>query len=571
MIRVVTAEQMRAIEAEAVSAGVSYAQMMETAGRAVAERVKFLMADFPEPRVAVLVGPGNNGGDGLVAGRVLAQETNATVGFFLTKRRSDDDENWRKVREANLFVVDAEADAEQGYRVLRTLVANADIIVDALLGTGTKLPLHTDMVKVLRQVQQAIAARIADRPRPAFVTPALPEFSVYRRPLVVAVDLPTGLDSDSGALDQSALAADETITFEAAKAGLLAGSADAVGALHVASLQLPEKLPSRDSIKHTLLDAASVLAVLPSRLSDSNKGTFGKAMIVAGSANYLGAPALAALAAYRIGAGLVTVAAPELVVPVIAAQLMEATYLVLPDESGIVMQDAAGLILQGLEGYSALLVGPGLGQDAATWQCIKDLLAGQLYSRSTRRAGFTGNNGGEWQTVKLPPLVLDADALNLLAKVDEWWNLLPARTVITPHPGEMARLALIQPEGERKPNEVVQSARLKLATESAARWNCIVVLKGAHTVIADPDGRAAISPFASAALARAGTGDVLAGMIAGLIAQGLDPFDAACAGTYLHGLAGVIAAQMVGSKASVIASDVIQALGDALSSVEQSG
>src|SRR5262249_39438984 len=174
----------------------------------------------------------------------------------------------------------------------------------------------------------------------------------------------------------------------------------------------------------------------------------------------------------------------------------------------------------------------------------------------------------EAEDAPLPPLVVDADGLNLLATMDEWWTRLPARTILTPHPGEMARLAKLEAEGDRKPTGIVQSDRLGLATNSAAKWTCVVVLKGAHTVIADPDGRIAVMPFANAALARAGTGDVLAGAIVGCLAQGLDPFDAAVAAAYIHGYAGELAADFIGTKASVLASDVLAELGDAITSIE---
>src|SRR5947207_5557978 len=174
IIKIATIEEMRAIEAAADKAGISYAQMMDNAGRAVANRVKQILEEFPEPRVAVLVGPGNNCGDGLVAGRLIAEETKATVTFFLVQPREDNDENFAKVRAANLLVVDAPTDSEQGYRVLRTMIANADVIVDALLGTGSRLPIKGDLEKILRQVHKALADRAADRPHPGYTTPERP-------------------------------------------------------------------------------------------------------------------------------------------------------------------------------------------------------------------------------------------------------------------------------------------------------------------------------------------------------------------------------------------------------------
>ena len=575
MIKIVTVDEMRAIETAADKAGVSYAQMMDTAGRAVADRTKQILAEYPEPRVAVLIGPGNNGGDGLVAGRLIAEETRATVTFFLVETRDGKDENFSKVKMANLLVADADTDSAQGYRVLRTMIANADLIIDALLGTGTKLPIKGEVQKVLQQVHQALADRKADHVSPGFTSPVRPAASTHRAPVIVAVDMPTGLNADTGELDKSALYANETVTFEAAKPGHVTFvGADAVGVLHVAPLGLPAKLKPRDAVQRTLVEASTVQALLPERPANANKGTFGKALIVAGSLNYIGAPVLAAQAAYRVGAGLVTVAAPQPVIPMLAAQLVEATWILLPHDMGVINAYANKFIREEMGSYSAMLIGPGLGTEDATKEFLETLLVQDAKAvKAGRRMGFSHVSAGieeaEPEEHQLPPLVVDADALNLLATLDEWWTRLPARTVLTPHPGEMARLAKIE-DGDERAVDVVQSQRLELAANSAVKWNCVVVLKGAHTVIADPDGRLAVIPFANAALARAGTGDVLAGAIVGYLAQGLDPFDAAIAAAYVHGYAGDVAEKFVGSKASVLASDVVMSLADAISTVENS-
>ncbi len=575
MPKIISVEQMRAVEAAGDAAGVSYAQMMDRAGRAVADRVKALLEEFPEPRVAVLVGKGNNGGDGLVAGRLIAAETKAIVSFFLVEPRDEADPVFAPIRAAGLLAADAPTDAEQGYRVLRTMVANADILIDALLGTGVQLPLKGDLEKILRQVHKALNDRRTDHPPTLINTPGAPHYSAIREPLIIAVDVPTGLDADSGALDPNAIHADETITFEAAKPGLLVfPGAEAVGTLHIAALGLPAKLEPLASAKQTLIDAATAHKLLPDRPASANKGTFGKALIVGGSVNYTGAAVLAALSAYRIGAGLVTVGAPTRIIPILAAHLMEATWLLLPEDMGVLSKGAARVLRDELDGYTALLVGPGLGQEEATEEFIGALFQTENAVKAKARSiGFAFPSAEQQkedakQEKSLPPLVIDADGLNLLAKLDSWWTRLPPRTILTPHPGEMARLSKIEDEGDLKANDKVQANRISLATEKAAAWNMIVVLKGAHTVIADPDGRVAVLPFANAALARAGTGDVLAGMIVGLLAQGLDPFDAATAAAYVHGYAGELAVNFVGSKASVLAGDVAAHIPDALATIE---
>lgn len=567
MPKIVTTEQMRAIERAADARGHTYAAMMEHAGRAVAERVKQLLTGIEQPRVAVLVGPGNNGGDGLVAARILAQELEgASVGAFLLKERGDDDPVFVAAREAGVFLADAANDKAAGYRVLQNLVANADVLIDALFGTSLRLPIKGDAAKVLQTAHKAIALRRAERPAPPFSTPAFPANEpLDEGPIIVAVDCPSGLDCDTGALDANALHAHETITFAAAKPGLLTfPGAEAVGMLHVADIGLPPRLPELDDIALTLVDAAEVRARLPRRPLNSHKGTFGKAMVVAGSLNYTGAAYLAAAAAYRVGAGLVTVGAPQIIVPTLAGMLPEATWLLLPHDLGVINDAAVKVLRDELNGYTALLLGPGFGREEVTAEFLRELLRPEEEIRHSRAIGFVPAEPHlepASLTNPLPPLVIDADGLNLLAAMDDWPRLVPPGTILTPHPGEFARLARLE-------RDDVQANRLALAQAKAAEWDCVVVLKGAFTIVAAPDGRAAVEPFATPALARAGTGDVLAGAIVGLLAQGLEPFDAALTAAWLHGLAGVRAAELLETTASVTAGDVLELLPEAVALTE---
>jgi NAD(P)H-hydrate epimerase len=257
---------------------------------------------------------------------------------------------------------------------------------------------------------------------------------------------------------------------------------------------------------------------------------------------------------------LVTIGAPAPTVAALAGNLLEATWLLFPHDMGVLSVNAAPLIREEAANYSTLLIGPGWGHEKTTGELLTRLLSGDAAQPGARRAmGFGGTSAAAEQpaeSAKLPPLVIDADGLNLLAEMDEWWKLLPENTVITPHPGEMARLA-------KTTTEDVQARRWQIAEEKAREWNLILVLKGAHTLIAAPDGRVTALPFKTSALATAGTGDVLAGTIAGFIAQKLAPYDTAVVGSYLHGLAGEQAAQKLGSERSVVASDVVEALADA--------
>jgi NAD(P)H-hydrate repair Nnr-like enzyme with NAD(P)H-hydrate dehydratase domain len=304
--------------------------------------------------------------------------------------------------------------------------------------------------------------------------------------------------------------------------------------------------------------------LLPARPADSHKGSFGKALVIAGSLHYPGAAALACGAAARVGAGLVTLGAGRTVLAA-ASRMPEITLMPLPEgDWGAVGPAAIEELVKGLEGYAALLVGPGLGAGDATTEFVRRLF-GLDAQKARARVGFLAAPGaepapGEAKLPPLPPAVLDADALNILATIDAWWERLPrGRLVLTPHPGEMRRLF----KDEEPPGDAEQAA-----TTAAARWGQVVVLKGATTVVAAPDGRALKHEQGNPALATAGTGDVLAGAIAGLLAQGLQPFDAAALGVYLHGAAGARVRDELGD-AGALASDLLPELPRAIKALRK--
>jgi NAD(P)H-hydrate epimerase len=246
----------------------------------------------------------------------------------------------------------------------------------------------------------------------------------------------------------------------------------------------------------------------------------------------------------------------------VAANVTEITYLLLPHDMGVVATGAVGVLQEQMADYHALLLGPGLSQEKETTDFVHTLLGLQ---RSERRSGigFLSASAGQPAPATLPPLVVDADGLNALAGVTEWWRPLPPDAIVTPHPGEMARLM----DGELTVKEI-QADREGVAQRMAARWDVVVVLKGAFTVVAAPDGRLMVLPFANAGLATAGTGDVLAGAIVGLRAQGLGAFESAVAGTYVHALAGELAAREVGDM-GMVAGDLLPYLPRALRRLRQ--
>jgi len=288
----------------------------------------------------------------------------------------------------------------------------------------------------------------------------------------------------------------------------------------VADIDIDPKLPAVTGVTLEVATADLAHDLLPRRPPDGHKGTFGTALIAAGSIRYWGAPALAARGAFRAGAGLVTLAVPQRLRPALAGQFPEATYPAITDTDTLGVS-TANLLLASLNSYRALLVGPGLGEAGSFMNALLDGL----------RAPADG---------PAPPLIVDADGLNLLAEIPEWPRRLPPNAILTPHPGEMARLV------GRSLTAVRDEDRVTLARGCAAEWGHIVLLKGAYTVIATPDGRATLLPFANPILAVGGSGDVLSGIIVGLLAQGVEPYAAAVLGGYLHGAAGQLAADFWG-------------------------
>lgn len=502
-MRLVTTAEMKALEVGAEAEGVSTATLMENAGLAVAQEVWMTLGTLEERRILILAGPGNNGGDGLVAARHLA-EWGAEVAVYLLRPRADDP-LLQPLAELQVTIVDATQD--EGFATLVQFLSVAELIVDALLGTGASRPVTGDLAEILRRLATA-------RERPL-------------RPRLIAVDLPTGVDADTGRADPLSVAADLTVALGEAKVGLYVGEGSVrAGRVQVVDIGIPASVPRAAGID--LLDRAWAKAHLPARPADANKGTFGKVMVLAGSQRYVGAAALAAAGAYRAGAGLVTLAVPRSIQPMLAPRIAEATYLPLDEEEGAIAPGAASVVRMELEGYAALLAGCGLSMAAAA--AVRALVP-QLKGAALRG------------------VVLDADGLNALVGMEGWHEALPPNTILTPHPGEMARLTGLSVAE-------IQAARLDTARAWARRWGVVVALKGANTAIAAPDGRAWLSPFANPALASAGTGDVLAGVIAGLLAQGMEAAEAAACGVFVHGMAGDAVREEQGP-AGLLASDLL--------------
>jgi len=544
-MKLVTIPQMRSIEQEADGSGLTYEKMMENAGYNLSRevlRLSYAQDDEEDIQVLGLVGPGNNGGDTLVALTRLA-EKGWMARAYLVHRKVGGDSLVKKLEEAGGEIYHAEKD--DSFQQLQAFIENADVLLDGVLGTGIKLPLKEEFAAVLAAVQGIIA-------------------EMEWPPYIIAVDCPSGVDCDSGEAAPQTIPADATVTMAAIKQGLLRLPAyDLIGELQVVEIGRLDDLNSWQSITNEVADEKMAQSLLPARPSDAHKGTFGTALIAAGSVNYTGAAYLAGKAAYRIGAGLVTLAIPASLHGALAGQFPEATWVLLPHEMGVISGSAADTLKKNLERATALLVGPGLGLEDTTKDFIFDLLSSPEVKPVHARMGFVQSETGKpaSKPVSLPPLVFDADGLKLLAKLPDWFKLLPAPAILTPHPGEMAVLTGLT-------TQEIQKDRLGIARKFAQEWGHVVVLKGAFTVVAAPDGRTTTIPLATPALARAGTGDVLAGLITGLRAQGVDAYDAARAGAWIHAQAGLTAAEFQGSLAAVMAGDVLEAIPDVIADLE---
>lgn len=518
-MKIVTAAQMTAIEQASERAGVSTDVLMENAGLAVAQEARALVG-AAGVRILVLVGPGNNGADGLVAARHL-RRWGAEVTCYVVAGRPDTDPKMDLTLAYEVRVVQS---AESGELV--RLLARSALVIDAILGTGRARPLEGPVRETMISLSKARSS-----PNP---------------PKLLALDLPTGLNADTGEVDSFGVPCDLTLALGYPKVGLLnfPGTGHA-GEMRVLDIGVPSGLPEETSISLELLDDRWVAERLPQRPLDSHKGTFGHVLVVAGSRNYVGAAYLASQASVRSGAGLTTLATPESVYPIAAAKATEPIHLPLSeDEEGRVSAQAVGVLRSASRRYTNILVGCGLGMSHGTVEFVEDLLF-----------------GGESDGVSGLPALVDADGLNNLARIDGWPERKRGPMVLTPHPGEMATLTGL-------PSSEIQKDRVAVAREYAARWGVFLVLKGANTVVAEPAGMVWVAPFANPGMATGGTGDVLSGVIAGLMAQGLVPADAACCGVYLHGEAGRELVSRLGNTGAV-ASDLLPEIPAAMKRIRQ--
>lgn len=484
----VTVAEMRAAEAAAVAAGITEAELQTRAGASVADHAREMR---PGGLITVLVGVGNNGRDAWVAACELARAGRPVRLYLAPRHALADSELGTLARLGGRILLHAGGETLDE---LARWLADSALAIDGLLGIGAHgapRPPLADIARTLNGARSQGGASLR----------------------VLAIDVPSGVDADTGAAEGECVQADATVVLGALKQGLLRfPAADRAGVLVLGDIGLPvaaalATLPIRT------LDRALVLPDVPRRPMEGHKGTFGRVVVVGGSRDYYGAPYLAGAAALRSGCGLLTFAAAPPLQAALAGLLPEATYLTLPDGAPADSpSESATTIGAVLTDAQALLIGPGLGRSEGAIQLIESILRG-------RGRNFPG-----------VPAVIDADALFALATRRALLDRLGPGVVLTPHHGEMARLT-----GQAVAD--VAASPWDVARETARRWGAVIVLKGPFTVTAVPSGQAWVWPRANPALATGGTGDVLAGTIAGLLAQGLDAATAARVGVYVHAIA----------------------------------
>jgi hydroxyethylthiazole kinase-like uncharacterized protein yjeF len=504
-VKLVSSVTMRRIDREAIERrGIPSDRLMENAGGSIALRIlSDLLSDPTEANVAVFCGKGNNGGDGLVIARHLNRAGVEVQVFFIgppEELSADARLNYNRAVELDMRLVEINSADDLPDEL------EYDIAVDAIFGTG-----------------------FTDAPRG--VAAEMIEYINNLDAVVVAVDLPSGLNADTGACDGEPVDAEHTYTLALPKYGLfLSPGREMAGQIEVVPIGIPSDVIDGFDLKLDLTTVSRVASILPTRKPDGHKGDFGRVLTVAGSTGMTGAAALASLASLRSGCGLAKLACPKSTQPVLASKLTEVMTRPIPDvrNKGVFALRGLGEIRQLIDEHDSVILGPGIGRHHETLELMRRLVA-----QMDR------------------PTIIDADGLNAFEDHLEILRECPAHLVLTPHPGEFARLA-----GVTAPPEREIEARAKAAMQFASENELVLVLKGSPTLIAAHDGRCSLNPTGNHGMATGGAGDVLSGIIGTLLAQCDDPYEAAVAGVFIHGLAGDLAADKLTPRA-LIAGDLI--------------
>jgi NAD(P)H-hydrate epimerase len=518
MLKVTTAREMRDIDRIAIEKyGIAGALLMERAGLAVVSVInKVFFEGSGSPTVIILCGGGNNGGDGLVIARLLHNQGRDIKVFLASKPadlKGDSKINCNAAKRFGVKIYPLNKFLNTDFSPL----TSPFVIVDALLGTGLSKEVRSSLSDVIRKINRMSSP-------------------------VVSVDIPSGISSDTGQIMSSAVKAQHTVTFGLPKRGhLLYPGAEYTGNLHIAEIGFPRSLLESKKIRVNLVQRSEAFSLIPKRTAYSHKGSYGHVLLVAGSRGKTGAALMAARACLRTGAGLVTIGIPETLINAFQSRVTEEMILPLPDKGdGTLALKSAGRILEFTNKKATVLaIGPGLSVDSEISKVVCSLI---------------GKSG--------VPIVIDADAINAITGETSLLKKSRSPIILTPHPGEMARL--LKQKSELR--TLLEQDRISTAVSFAKRTKTYLVLKGVPTVTAAPDGEAYINSTGNPGMAKAGTGDVLTGMIAALLAQGLSPRDASVLGVYMHGHIGDVMAEKRG-KHSLMASDIIAAIPSVFKSI----
>ncbi|MEO2054102.1 MAG: NAD(P)H-hydrate dehydratase [Nitrospira sp.] len=510
-MKIVTADEIKLLDREATSEyKIPSLLLMENAARGLVDHIEAAFGPVKQKRIVILAGGGNNGGDGIAAARHLRMRGAEAIIYLLSEIEKFEGDARTSL---DIWIATGgllEVVGTFSWECLKEDLQKSDLVIDALLGTGLSHTVEGDYA-------EAIAAiNASDQP-------------------VISVDIPSGISSDTGEIFGVAVKADWTFIIALPKRGhFVRAGLEHCGKWEVVDIGIPPALIDRAEINVDLITQEMMQHLPPRRTKGMHKGNMGHLLLIAGSVGTLGAAQMASLAAMRCGTGLVTVALPATVAASNVPFPMEVMTLPLPETNeGTLSLASEKKLLQGIEGKTAIAVGPGLSRHPETQHLVRNLI---------RQVSI--------------PMIIDADGINAIATDLSILDEKRSRLILTPHPGEMGRLMGTN-------SDDVQSDRFKIAEEFAKKWDVVLVLKGAHTIVATPDGLLRVNNNGNPTMATAGVGDALTGMIAGLVAQGIMPQDAATLGVYLHGLAGDLAAEVLG-EGSLITSDLIGKIPEAI-------
>ena len=516
-MKILNSKEMKKIDSITINdIGIPGCVLMENAGIQIFRTIREKFKELEKEKITILAGPGNNGGDGLVVARHLFNHDIIPKIYLLSRKekvKGDAAINLKIAENIGLKII--EVDSEESWNSLRENIFKSTLIIDAIFGTGLKKPAEGLYKKIIEDINKTKAFKIA-------------------------VDIPSGLSSDTYQLIGPAVKANLTITLGAPKiAHVFPPAEEYIGELKIAEISIPSFLFDDENLKLELIEKKSIISCFKPRRKDTHKGTYGHLFILAGSLGKTGAAVMAGRAALKTGAGLVTIGTPESCLPIVARSMMELMTEPLDEtKEKTLSEEALDKILSLLKDKDALLIGPGITTNPSASRLIFSLL----------------------EKINIPTII-DADGLNILSANPEILKYKKNKIALTPHPGEFARML-------KKTTKEILKNKIELARDFAINYNVYLILKGYRTLVATPEGKVYVNPTGNPGMATAGSGDVLSGILGGLVVQEKGFQDSLLAGVYVHGLSGDLACQKIGEK-SLIAGNIITFLPKAIKSLEE--